>query len=192
MHLSRPVLKEQIEKKGIVSGHGELDAQLTANGVDLRLAALVEVLEGGRIAVDKARNRAPKLGRAFVLKGFESRLDAYKDQLQEIVVLSPSEAVSLVQMRPYFAITQEEVNIPTNMLCDIKSRSTVFRYGPNDLFCTVGEAGYRGYLTFVLLPFLANELELGARFCQVLFSELRGESHYEDQKQASYQGGKLF
>lgn len=190
MHFSRPVLKSIIEKQKLVSGFRDLDKQLTANGIDLRLAALVEIIDGGKLAVEKSDNKMPKLGKAFVLKGYEMRLAEYG--LQDIQSVDEKFAVKLNPLRPYFAVTCEEVNIPSNIMCHIESRTTLFRLTQSGLFTTVGEAGYRGFLTFMLLPFLGSEIELGSRFSQLVFTELKGEGHYEQQKESNYQGGKLF
>ena len=190
MHFSRPVLRSIIEKQKLVSGYRDLDKQLTANGIDLRLAALVEIIDGGKLAVEKSDNKMPKLGKAFVLKGYEMRLAEYG--LHDIQSVEEKFSVKLDKLKPYFAVTCEEVNIPSNIMCHIESRTTLFRLTQSGLFTTVGEAGYRGFLTFMLLPFLGSEIELGSRFSQLVFTELKGEGHYEQQAQSNYQGGKLF
>ncbi len=176
MHLSREVLKSLILKDSLLSNYADLDAQLTSNGVDVRLAAVVEILDGGRLAVNKPDNKPPKLGKAFVLKGFEDRLAGY--DLQEMSVLD-SGAVKLHSLRPYFVITCEQLNTPANLMAHIAARTSLFRLAQSGLFCTFGEAGYKGFLTFMLLPFCESEIELGARFAQLSFSELRGSAHYD-------------
>ena len=189
MHLSREVLKSLILKDNVLTGYGDLDSQLTPNGVDVRLAAVVEILDGGKLAISKQENRSPKLGRAFVLKGFEDRLAGY--DLQEKIVLE-SGSVKLQPLQPYFVITCEQLNTPPHLMTHIAARTSLFRLTQSGLFCTFAEAGYKGFLTFMLLPFCQSEIDLGARFAQLSFSELKGEAHYEQQKEANYQGGKLF
>jgi deoxycytidine triphosphate deaminase len=189
MHLSRDALKRHIAGHGLVSGLHDLDGQLTANGVDVRLAAIVEVLDGGRLAVAKADNRPPKLGKAYVLKGFESRLEGYPVTEKAVLGQGP---VKLDRLRPYLAVTCEEVNAPPHLMFHIAPRSSLFRLTQSMLGCAFGEAGYRGFLTFMLLPFADAEIELGSRFAQLSFSELKGEARYEEQAESSYQGGKLF
>ena len=61
MHLSRDALKQLILDKQLVTGYVDLDGQLTANGIDVRLAAVIEILEGGKLAVKRENNRPPKL-----------------------------------------------------------------------------------------------------------------------------------
>ena len=189
MHLSKDVLKQLIINQKLVTNLSDLDGQLTPNGVDVRLAAIVEIVDGGRLAVSKGDNKPPQLGTAVVLKGFENRLAGY--DIKDMKVVDGC-VVKLERLRPYFVITCEEVNTPPNLMFHIAARTSLFRLTQSLLGCTFGEAGYKGFLTFMLLPFLEGEIELGSRFAQLSFTELRGESHYEHQKESNYQGGKLF
>jgi len=187
MHLSRQVLKSLIRDKNLVTNFADLEHQLTANGFDVRLAAIVEIKDAGKLAISKANNAPPKLGKAFVLEGFEDRLKGY-----EVEDIQTRESVKLERLRPYLVITCEEVNTPGNLMIHIGARSSLFRLTQSLLGTTFGEAGYKGFLTFMLLPILDGEVELGARIAQLSFGELKGSAHYEDQKETNYQGGKLF
>lgn len=189
MHLSKDLLKSLIIDQQLVSNLHDIDGQLTANGVDVRLAGIIEIAEGGRLAVSKSDNVSPKLGSAVVLKGFENRIAGYELKNSEIV---DDGVVKLERLKPYLAITCEEVNTPSNLMFTILPRSSLFRLTQSMLTVGFGEAGYKGFLTFMLLPFTDCEIQLGARFAQLSFSELKGEAHYEQQKESSYQGGKLF
>lgn len=189
MNLSRDVLKQLILEKNLITNYADIDAQLTANGFDVRLAGVVEIVDGGKLAVSKADNRPPKLGRAFVLKGFENRLDGY-DVKEKIVMNSGS--VKLERLKPYFVLTCEEVNTPSDLMIHAALRTSLFRLTQSILGCGFTEAGYKGYHAFMLLPFMDGEIELGARFAQFSFVELKGHAHYESQKESNYQGGKLF
>lgn len=189
MHLSRNVLKSMIVENGLVSGYADLDRQLTANGVDVRLAGVVEILDGGRLAIEKADNRHPKLGKAVILKGFEERLKGYDVQESQVV---ESGIVKLEPLKPYLVITCESVDTPSQLMFHITPRSSLLRLTQSLLGYGFGEAGYKGFLTFLLLPALQGEVELGTRIAQLSFTELKGEAHYEQQAEANYQGGKLF
>ena len=189
MNLSRDVLKRLISEQKLVTNFADLDGQLTPNGVDVRLAAIVEVLDGGRLAISKSNHRPPKLGSAVVLKGFENRLDGY--DLKDVTVVDEG-FVKLERCKPYFVVTCEEVNTPDSLMLQIAPRTSLFRLAQSLLGCGLCEAGYRGFLTFMMVPMLDSEVELGSRFAQLSFSELKGQSHYEHQKESSYQGGKLF
>ena len=188
MHLSKDVLKTHIQN-GLVTGYADLDGQLTANGFDVRVCAIVEIIDGGKLAVAKPNNKPPKLGKAYILKGYEDRLAGY-DVTEKMIVDSLS--IKLEKLRPYFAITCEKVNTPPNLMFHIVARTSLFRLTQSALISTVGEAGYQGFLTFMLLPFLDSEIELGARFAQFCFTELKGSAHYAQQKESNYQGGKIF
>lgn len=188
MFLSKSFIKDLILKQDLITGFSNLEQQLTANGFDLRVAAFVEVLEGGALAVEKKNNVAPKLGRAFVLSGFEDRLQGY--DITERIIMAGS--VSLKKLQPYLVITCEKVNIPKNMMVFVASRTSLFRLAQTACVNGFSEAGYEGFWAFMLMPFLDTKIELGARFAQAAFAELKGESHYDEQKEKSYQGGKLF
>ncbi|MBW2970154.1 hypothetical protein KY309_01325 [Candidatus Woesearchaeota archaeon] len=189
MHLSKEALKKLIEEKQLITNLADIENQLTANGIDVRIAAIVEITDGGRLAISKTDNQAPKLGSGVVLKDFENRLNGY-----EIKDLKKVEAgvVKLEKLKPYLVVTCEEVNTPSNLMFHIQPRSSLFRLTQSMLGVAFGEAGYKGFLTFMLLPFANSEIELGSRFAQLSFTELKGEAHYEQQKETSYQGGKLF
>ncbi|MBI4440639.1 hypothetical protein HY639_00580 [Candidatus Woesearchaeota archaeon] len=189
MHLSRDVLKQMIMKQDLVSNFADLDGQLTANGFDVRLAGVIEVRNAGKLAIAKEHNKPPVLGKAAVLEGFENRLHGYDIPEKRIV---RNGCVTLERLQPYLVVCCEEVKTPVSLMIHITARSSLFRLTQSLLGCTFGEAGYRGYLTFLLLPFLDGEIELGARFAQLSFSELKGTAQYTEQKQSSYQGGKLF
>lgn len=189
MHLSKNVLKELILNSNVVSDFADIDAQLTANGFDVRVAAIVEIESGGRLAVSKANHVAPKLGSGAVLKGFEDRVSGYETSDLQVV---EEGVVKLERLKPYLVVTCEKVNTPNNLMIHAGPRSSLFRLTQSLLGLTFTEAGYSGYLTFLLVPFADSEVELGARIAQLSFSELKGEANYSEQKESSYQGGKLF
>ncbi len=189
MHLTKEQMKTLIVNSNLIENYFDIDSQLTANGVDVRLAAVVEVIDGGKLAVNKSDNRSPKLGKAFVLKDFEDRLEGYNIAEKHIL---DSGTVKLNQLRPYLVITCEKVNTPNDLMFHIKPRSSLFRFTQSLLGTAFGEAGYKGFLTFLLLSPVESEIELGARFAQLSFAKLEGKSDYESQKETNYQGGKLF
>jgi len=189
MHLSKDVVKKLIVDQNLISNYSDLDGQLTANGIDARLAAIVEIVDGGRLAISKSDHVAPKLGAAVVLKGFEDRLQGY--DIKDVQVVDDG-VVKLDRLKPYFVVTCEKVNTPGNLMLQIAPRTSLFRLTQSLLGCGLSEAGYQGFLTFMLVPLLDSEIQLGARFAQLSFIKLEGESHYEQQKESSYQGGKLF
>lgn len=189
MHLSKDVLKQYILNNNILTGYSDLDKQLTANGIDVQLAAVIEILNGGKLAINKTDNKEPQLGTAHILKGYEDRLKGYA--VKEIHVHEKATIV-LKKHQPYFVLTCESVSIPTNLMIDITPRSSLFRLTQSLLGCSFCEAGYQGFLCFMLLPFLNSEVELGARIAQLSFSQLTGHGNYEEQKETNYQGGKIF
>ncbi len=188
MNLSKEDIRKLILNNQLVTNYGDLDGQLTANGFDVRAAAIIEITDGGKLAVSKANNRSPKLGKAFILKGYEDKITGY--DIKEKIIMEGS--VKLERLKPYFIVTCEEVNTPNNIMLHAALRTSLFRLTQSILGCGFTEAGYKGYHAFMLIPILDSELELGARFAQFSFVQLTGESDYAKQKEASYQGGKLF
>lgn len=186
--LDRDALKRLILEDSLVEGFADIDKQLTANGFDVRACAVVEILEGGKLAIEKKDNVPPKLGTAFVLPGFEDRLEGY-DVKEKVVTAS---FVRLRKHQPYFLITCERVNTPENLMGVNIHRTSLFRFTQSIMAFGFTEAGYKGFLTFVLVPMLDSSLQLGSRVAQMSFSLLTGRSNYEQQQEASYQGGRLF
>lgn len=188
MNLSKDDVRKRVETQGLVEQFADLDKQLTANGFDVRVAAFVEVRDGGALAVDKKNNRPPKLGRAFVLPGFESRLEGYG--VEEII--TTDSFAKLIRAQPYLVVTCERVNTPNDLMIHAAKRSSVFRFTQSLMGFGFTEAGYNGFLTFLLLPTLDCEIQLGTRIAQLSWSTLTSEASYEDQSEFNHQGGKIF
>lgn len=189
--LSRDHIKEMILNSKMVDGYGDVDGQLTANGFDLRAGAIIEIVKAGKLAVEKKNNQAPELGRAWVLKGFEGRLAGY--DVKEVNIVEPGHAVQLSANQAYFALSMEKLNTPNNIMTKFLPRSSLFRYTQSWIEVGFGEAGYCGFLAFLLYsPIGGGSIELGSRFAQVAFAQLTGEADYLAQKESSYMGGKLF
>ena len=189
--LSKDHIREMVQNAKLVEGYDDLEAQMTANGFDVRVGAVIEILKAGKLAINKQDNKPPQLGTAWVVEGYEHRLQGY--DIKEMILCKPGFSVQLIPFQSYYTITMETINTPAAMLTKIASRTSLFRYTQTILEAGFGEAGYCGFLTFMLCPTLNGaELELGSRFAQVGFAQLTSESHYQSQKESSYQGGKLF
>ncbi len=187
MHIGKEELKELIEDKELITDYDSIEKQITANGFDFRVCAIIEIKNSGRLSIEKKDNKKPKLGKAYALPGYVSRLEGF-----DIKKNIDKKIVKLRKMKPYLVISCEQVNTPENMMIHITPRSSLFRLTQSLLGCSFGEAGYKGYMTFMLLPVLNCEIELGARIAQISFSQITGKANYEEQKESSYQGGKLF
>ena len=144
-NLSRDVLEKEISENKLVGGVENLDKQLTANGIDVRLAAIIEVVEGGTLAVEKARCNPPVLGQAWVMSGFENVLEGL--DVKETIVLDEGSVVDLKKNVPYLVVSCETVDVPEKYMFKIETRSSVFRLMQGVLETAFGEAGYRGNVT---------------------------------------------
>ncbi|OYT32206.1 hypothetical protein B6U93_02320 [Candidatus Woesearchaeota archaeon ex4484_78] len=187
MHIGKEQLKELIEKKQIITDFESIEKQITANGFDFRACAIVEITNAGKLAKEKKDNKKPELGKAYILEEYTERLNNY-----DIKEKSNEKTVKLKGLKPYLIISCEKVNTPENMMIHITPRSSLFRITQSLLGCSFGEAGYKGYMTFMLLPVLDCEIELGARIAQISFTQITGKANYEEQNESNYQGGKLF
>lgn len=187
--LGKKEIVHRIKNEKLVEGFDGLDFHPSANGIDVHLAALIEVKEGGKLAVQKANNVLPKLGTAYVLKGHEDKISSLTTESTQI--LEKESSIKIKAHQPYLLIIAEKVNIPTDHLCIAKARTSLHRFTQSHLIAVFGEAGYRGTLTFMLVPMLDAEVELGARIAQLAFSKISSHSHYEDQKEHSFQDGKI-
>ncbi len=184
--LSRKDILDMIKKENMVENYKDLELQVTPNGFDLRLCALIEVKEAGVLTIDKSKVRKPVFGKIYVLKGYE---DCVKDIKGSVVVKEG--LVDLKRLTPYLAVSCEKINTPKNIKTKIEIRSSLFRINQAFIETGFGEAGYKGRLTFLLSTLLDTKIELGVRFAQIAFYELKDEADYEEQKEKSYQGGRI-
>ena len=187
--LSRTTLEKLILEKKLVENYKSLEEQLTPNGMDFRLGAIIEVEKSGTITISKERMKKPIFGKAYVLKGFEHYVDGI--EVKEIISLDEGTPVILQGNKPYLVLSCETVNTPEDIQFKLEIRSSLFRFGNCILETGFGEAGYRGKLTNLLYSILGTEIEIGVRVCQLAFYQLDGKEHYEKQKQTNYQGGKI-
>ena len=85
--------------------------------------------------------------------------------------------------------TIEKVNLPENILCLLRQRSTLHRSGIM-IFTANVSPGYQGALTFGIMNLgqCQMEVELGARVVYAMFHEIRGKTNlYRGQ----WQGGRV-
>ncbi len=146
-------------------------------GIDLRLGAVHEIVSGG--AFIEADGEAG-LGKR---KGVETR---------ELHSLKEGESPETFIAKPgtyYLVQTAESVNTPLDLMPMIYPRSSLFRAGVA-LLVTKTDPGYKGPFTFGLtnLSAFPVSLQLGARFCNIVFHIIEGESiAYRGQ----HQGGRV-
>ncbi len=144
-------------KKSLIEGLGkeQLD-KIEGTTVDLRLGEIYRLTSGAKLAVDS--RITPKIES---LLGPDSKEQSYS--------LSPGELV-LVQ-------TIERVNIPHDLLADVRTRTTLFRCGLY-LKTSYVSPNYQGVLTFALRNFndYPVEIELGFRIACISFMEISGQA----------------
>jgi deoxycytidine triphosphate deaminase len=124
--------------------------------VDLRLGEIYRLVSGAKLMVDSR-----------ITPQIESVLNPASED--KTYTLPPGELV-LVQ-------TMERVNLPGDLLADVRTRTTLFRCG---LFLKTSyiSPNYQGVLTFALhnLSSHPTEIERGFRIACISFSEISGEA----------------
>ena len=134
-----------------------------------------------------------RLGEVYKISGsaFLGETHRKTPDITLVKAYDPKKASS-IKVKPgdfYLFKTIEKINLPINLSATILPRTTTFRSG---LFLRTGpiQPGYQGELTFGLKnegPIIV-EIEMGARFAHVIFSEIKGSgSAYRGQ----WQGGRV-
>jgi dCTP deaminase len=168
----------RIKEEDLITGLGGRDlSNPEGTGIDLRLGAVHKIVEGG--AYIEADGPAG-LGKRSGVETEE--LYRLKDgDEQDDFVVRPGEY--------YLVQTAETINTPLDLMPMVYGRSSLFRAGLL-LLCTKTDPGYKGQLTFGLTnlsPFEVK-LQLGARFCNIVFYTIEGEAiGYRGQ----HQGGRI-
>lgn len=149
-------------------------------GVDLRLGAVYEIVSGGAfIEAD-----GPPAGGLGNRKGVKTKLIAKfkpRSKKQTEIIIKPGD---------YFLVsTFEKINTPRDLMPLVFPRTSLFRAGLL-LLNSKTDPGYKGVLTMGLtnLSKFDIKLQLGARICNVVFFEIKGETvSYRGQ----HQGGRI-
>jgi len=134
-----------------------------------------------------------RLGEVFRISGtaFLGETHRQTPDIESVMVYDPkkTQAIKIAPGDFYLVKTIEKINLPLDLSAVILPRTTTFRSG---IFIRTGpiQPGYSGELTFGLKnegP-ITVEIEMGARFTHLIFSEIKGEgSKYRGQ----WQGGRV-
>lgn len=170
MILGPKLLLDLVKKKKLVEGLSERElTNPEGAGFDLRLGEVYKI--SGNAFLGETHRKTADI--TVVAKYVQKKKSSFK--------IRPGEF--------YLVKTIESVNMPDNLTASITPRSTTYRSG---LYLRTGNVppGYCGGLTFGLKnegP-ITVEIELGARFVHIQFSEVRGKgSLYRGQ----WQGGRV-
>ena len=169
---------KRIKEQDLITGLGGRDlSSPEGTGIDLRLGAVHEIVEGGAyIEADGPAGLGKRSGvktkEIFKLK---------EGDTQDEFIIKPGEY--------YLVQTAETINTPLDLMPMIYPRSSLFRAGLL-LLATKTDPGYKGQLTFGLtnLGSFPVKLQLGARICNIVFYTIEGETiGYRGQ----HQGGRV-
>lgn len=147
-------------------------------GVDLRLGSIHKIIEGGAFIEADSEDGLGRRKGVKTEKIAEFKPDA---ETQEEISIEPGEY--------YLVQTFESVNTPSDLMPVLYARSSLFRAGLLLLNNKV-DPGYKGSFTMGLtnLSKFPVNLQLGARFCNIVFFKIEGEVvAYRGQ----HQGGRL-
>ncbi len=169
-------LLELVKKKNLVSHLSERElTNPEGAGFDLRLGEVYEI-SGGRAFLGVTERETPEI---TLLASIKEGRD--NPRVVPTFTFEPG--------KYYLVATIEEVNLPQDITCNMKPRTTTFRSG---LFLRTGNVapGYSGKLTFALKnegP-LPVTVELGARIVHAQFLWVDGGGN---KYRGQWQGGRV-
>ena len=179
MILGPKILLDLVKTKKLVEGLSERElTNPEGAGFDLRLGEVFKI--SGSAFLGETHRKTPDIKSVRV---YNPKLSKAK---------SASGGKNSIKIKPgdFFLVkTIEKINLPLNLSAVIIPRTTTFRSG---LFIRTGpiQPGYQGELTFGLKnegP-ITVEIEMGARFVHVIFSEIKGSG---SQYRGQWQGGRI-
>lgn len=170
MILGPKKLLQLVKSKKLVEGLSERElTNPEGTGFDLRLGEVFKI--SGKAFLGETHRQTPDI----------DSIKTYDSKKPSSIKIKPGDF--------YLVKTIEKINLPIDLSAVIIPRTTTFRSG---LFIRTGpiQPGYSGELTFGLKnegP-ITVEIEMGARFVHVVFSEIKGGgSAYRGQ----WQGGRV-
>jgi len=171
MIISPKVLLKLVREKGLIEDLADRELNNPEGaGFDLRLGEVHKIV-GGAAFIGITERETPTMETIF----------KYDKGKKQTVRIMPGEY--------YLLTTVEKVNLPLDLVGNLKPRTTTFRSGLIVRTGTV-QPGYQGKLTFGAynggpLPIV---LEMGCRFVHIQFYEVRGKG---SQYRGQWQGGRV-
>lgn len=163
-------LLKLVREKKIVENLSERELKNPEGaGFDLRLGELYEIFGQGFLGIEERETPKIKL------------LAKYIPGKKQSFMFAPG--------KYYLMKTIEKVNLPENILCLLRQRSTLHRSGIM-IFTANVSPGYYGELTFGIMNLgpCEMEIELGARVVHAMFHEVKGKTNLY---QGQWQGGRV-
>ncbi|MCK4354759.1 2'-deoxycytidine 5'-triphosphate deaminase [Candidatus Parcubacteria bacterium] len=170
MILGAEELLKLVKEKKLVENLSERELQNPEGaGFDLRLGEIHEIFGQGFLGIEERETPKTKL------------LVKYDSNKKQSFVFKTS--------KYYLIKTIEKINLPENILCLMRQRSTLHRSGIM-IFTANVSPGYQGELIFGIINLgpCDIEIELGARVVYAMFHEVKGKTNlYRGQ----WQGGRV-
>ena len=163
-------LLKLVKEKKLVENLSERELQNPEGaGFDLRLGEIHEISGKGFLGIEERETPKTKL------------LVKYDPNKKQSFIFNPG--------KYYLIKTIEKINLPENILCLMRQRSTLHRSGVM-IFTANVSPGYQGELIFGIMNLGSCEIkiELGARVVYAMFHEVKGKTNlYRGQ----WQGGRV-
>ena len=163
-------LLELVKEKKLVENLSERELKNPEGaGFDLRIGEIYEISGKGFLGIEE--RETPKAN--LIMR--------YNPEKKQNFSFAPG--------KYYLMKTVEKINLPEDILCLLRQRSTLHRSGIM-IFTANVSPGYQGELTFGILNLSSceMEIELGARVVHAMFHEVKGETNlYRGQ----WQGGRV-
>lgn len=170
---------KRVKKENLLEDLGKRELENPEGvGVDLRLGAVHQIIEGGAFIEADGKDGLGKR------KGVKTKLIAEfnsKKRKQEEVVIKPGDY--------YLVSTFESVNTPKDLMPLVFPRTSLFRAGLL-LLNSKTDPGYKGKLTMGLknLSEFEVKLQMGARICNIVFVKIDGQTVFY---RGQHQGGRV-
>jgi dUTP pyrophosphatase len=170
MILGHSELKRLIDEVKLIEGLADRELKDPEGCVfDLQLDSIYKLKGRAFLGIDE--RETPEL----------EKLAEYNGEKRSSFIFEPG--------KYYLVKTRESVNLPEDIAALFKPRSTTFRCGLM-LRTGIANPGYKGPLYFGLINEgnIPVEIELGARFVQIFFLEVKGKAVHTYRGQ--WQGGR--
>lgn len=156
-------------EKGWIENVEDPNEQVQQHGIDVRVEEVIELMTPGKIL----KNDKVLPGDRIVLPHMEKM----KDNAPE-----PPQLLSIKYGHAYVINAIESVKIPENIAAIAIMRSTLNRIGV-PIHSALYDSGFRGKIQSTLYAFNDCDIELGARYAQVIFLEAESAGMYNGQYQ---------
>ena len=155
-------------KEGWIENVEFPNVQVQQHGIDVRIGGISEMITGGKLLMD-----SKILPEMKICNTHQARVE---DDLPSPLL------VSVYKGNSYIIDAIESVNIPKDVAAFAIMRSTLNRIGV-PIHSALYDSGFRGKIQSTMYAFNDCEIEIGARYAQIIFLEAESAGMYNGQYQ---------